>query len=108
MGRHFWVVALAFRCQNSVAKLSVLLNTVRSRTSKHCAIASRCNKPPASSKSEFEILPSGFLEVTSLSINDVLGPLESPKYWSILLYPLRGTKCLAGNHTPPAPLPEAS
>jgi|Transcript_3118 hypothetical protein len=102
----FSVVLLPFRCQKSVLRLSVLLNTVRSLTSKHWAIASRWSKPPASSKSEFETVPLGFSMVTSWSIM-CCGHLSLHRTgWD--LYPSLGTRCLAGNHTPPAPLPDAS
>ena len=56
---------LAFRCQNRAFRLSVLLSAVRSLASKHCARASKCSRPPANSKSEFEMEPLGLVLETS-------------------------------------------
>ena len=61
-------VALPLHCQNRVARLSVLLKIVRSLVSKDRATTSKCSRPPASSKSEFVIFPSGFAKITKLSV----------------------------------------
>ena len=90
----FSVVALPFHYQKSVLRLSVLLRTVHSRMSKVWARASRCNKPPASSRSEFEMILEGFsvllswstiywghfnLYITSLLSNPTLALNEVPE-----------------------------
>ena len=62
------VVALSLRCQNSVLRLSVLLKTVRSQMPNDWARAPRCNNPPASSRSEFEVVLLRLTEVISLSV----------------------------------------
>ena len=97
---------LLFRCQNNALRLSVLLRTVRSRMSKHCARASKCKKPPASSRSELVMVPDGLLLETSLSVmycgHSILHTTR------LLVNPSRGLRDGDGNQIPPAPLPEAS
>jgi hypothetical protein len=57
------VEVLPLHSQNVVLRLSPFERTVRSRTSKQLARASRCNKLPASSRSELVMLPDGFVSV---------------------------------------------
>ncbi len=59
-------MVLPLYSQNVVLRLSPFDNMVRSLTSKHWQRKSRWSKLPASSKSEFEMVPLGFLSVTSL------------------------------------------
>ena len=55
-----------------------------------------------SSKPEFEIVPLGVVEATSLSMMSCGHYLRChTSGW--FSHPSRGTKCSAGNHTPPAP-----
>mmetsp|Transcript_2021 Transcript_2021/g.4988 ORF Transcript_2021/g.4988 Transcript_2021/m.4988 type:complete len:247 (-) Transcript_2021:1521-2261(-) len=68
--------------------------------------ASKCNKPPASSRSELEMVPLGFSDVTKRSVI-YCGHLSLQTTGSFL-NPSRGTRWSAGNQTPPAPRPEAS
>ena len=58
----------AFALPEQCVEIVGIAKTVRSRMSNDWARASRCNNPPASSRSEFEIVPLGLSEVTSLSL----------------------------------------
>ena len=100
------MVVLALRCQKSVARFSALDKTVRSRMSNACAIASRCNNPPASSKSEMVIVPWGLSAVISWSARcDGHFNLHST---GCDVKPSREHSCSFGNYTLPALCPDAS
>ena len=103
----FVEVVLPLRSQNVVLRLSPLDKTVRSLMSKHWLSTSRWRRPPASSRSELEIVPVGFLSVTSLlTMND--GHLYRQRSGLPCTKPSRGEMWFPRNHTPPAPIPDAS
>ena len=62
------VDVLPFHSQNVVLRLSPWERMVRSQMSTDCARASRCSRPPASSRSEFVMLPEGMESVTSSDV----------------------------------------
>ena len=90
------VVAPHFHCQNNVLRLLVLLRIVCSRMPKVWARAPRWRRAPASLRSELEMVPSGFEEVTTslLTMNygycrcHTIGTLEKP---------VQGARVLDGN-----------
>ena len=103
----FVEVVLPLRSQNVVLRLLPLDKTVRSLISKHWLITSRWRRLPASSKSEFEMVPLGFLSVMSLStMND--GHLYLQRRGLPGTNPSQGVIWFPRNHTPLAPTPEAS
>ena len=86
----FSVVALSFCCQKSILRSSVLLMTVCSRMPKVWARASRCNRPPANSRSEFEMVPDGFLVMTSWSM--IYWGHSNLHITGLFFYPSLGTR----------------
>ena len=101
------VVVLPLRSQNVVLRLSPLLRTVRSRASKVWAMASRWMSPPASSRSEFVIVPAGLSDVTRRLLM-YSGHSRRHMTGMSACQPTRGLMLSPGNQTPPAPLPDAS
>ena len=100
------VVALPLRCQKSALRLSALLSIVRSRTSQYWTKAWRCRRPPASSKSELDIVPLGFSAVMSCLLMESGHSIRQTM--GFVVYPSRQAICDGTNQTPPAPAPEAS
>lgn len=101
------VDVLPFRSQKVVLRLSPLERIVRSRMSKQFARASRCRSPPASSRSEFVMLPEGLESVTSRDVMSC-GHAWRQTSGALGLYPTRGARPAPGNQIPPAPAPDAS
>ena len=100
-------MALPLRCQNMVARLSVLERMVLSLVSYDWARMSRWRSPPASSKSEFVMVPCGLAGVMSFEVMSG-GHAYRHRRGVLGAMPKRGVRSGVGNHTPPAPRPEAS
>ena len=98
---------LPFLSQNVVLRLSPLDSTVRSRTSNDEASASRWRSPPASSRSEFVMVPRGLASVTNCALM-WSGQTCRQTRGDVGSQPIRGVKAGPGNQMPPAPFPEAS
>jgi hypothetical protein len=116
------VVVDPLRVQYMVAMLSVASFVVRSRMSKHWAAHSCWKRLPASSRSELLMSPVGLSKVTNRSrmffgktTRQRTGRLVVRRWRRLepvdvkeMTRLLRGTAVSSGNHTPPAPRPEAS
>jgi hypothetical protein len=110
------------RVQYIVAMLSVASLVVRSWTSKHWAAASCWMRLPASSRSELVMSPPGLSNVTNRSRifwgnlyrqrtgRRVVSRCRHLSPWLLreTTRARRGIAVSSGNHTPPAPRPEAS
>ena len=101
------MVQLPLRCQNNAGRLSVWLRTVLSLMSKCWARMSKWMSPPASSKSEIEMVPWG--------LEDVMRACWICKghSWRQTRGVWDGFGCLdatsgVGNQAPPQPFPDAS